>query len=160
MSTLVRSTLPRWEIRDSLSWAAMLGAAVGSGVVGEEVEGAVVVGATVVGVGESVVRDMRSSATVDTIGCSAVTVVTSSLVSSPCSNVVTSTELAVVVLGSCFSSVVISSGCLSVVTDSSFGMSVVVVVVSDIVIVVVGTGSGSNGGAGAHETPAASSRLI
>jgi len=92
LSTLVRSTLPRWEIRDSLSLAAMRGAVVGSSVVGEEVAGAVVVGATVVGVGESVVKDLSSSATVDTIGCSADTVVTSSLVSSPCSNVVTSTE--------------------------------------------------------------------
>ena len=57
----------------------------------------------------------------------------------------------------------ISSDDASVVTDSSLGMSgvvVVVVVVSDTVVVVVGMGSGSKGGAGAHEIPAASSRVI
>jgi len=53
LSTLVRSTLPRWEIRASLSLAGMRGAVVGAGVVGAGVEGAVVVGATVVGVGEA-----------------------------------------------------------------------------------------------------------
>jgi len=64
-----------------------------------------------------------------------------------------------VVLDSSSCSVVISSEDASVVTDSFLGMSVVVVV-SNIVIVVVGTGSGSKGGAGAHEIPAASSRVI
>ena len=87
--------------------------------------------------------------------------VTFSLVCSSCSKVVASTDLAVVVLGSSSCSVVISSDDASVVTGSSLGMSVVdVFVVSNIVIVVVVMGSGSKGGAGAHETPAASSRLI
>jgi len=68
--------------------------------VGVGVDGAVVVGATVVGVGESVVGEISSSTTVDTTGCSGVTVVTFSLVCSSWSKVVTSTDLAVVMLGS------------------------------------------------------------
>merc|ERR1711983_317792 len=135
----------------------MRGACVVSGV-GETVV-AVVVGATVVGVAESVVGEIISSAAGVTFDSSGITVVTFSLNSSSGSNVVISTEVTVVVLVSCFCCVLISSDCACVVISFSTCISVVVSIIG-CVVVVVDTGSGSNGGAGAHETPAASSRLI